>query len=90
MKSKKKPLLRRSRDNLYKYLEEFGNVEYQFKESYISNPDSLYYYRGKNIFKSIGKLALHIDHKFTNMPDDLEAHKETIVFNKEIARQKKN
>ena len=88
MRRKKKPAFKKYGNNLSRQFEDLLDAEYQSEESYILNPDSLYYYYGKNIFKLAGKFVLHLDHRFTNIPTEAEVHRPTIKFYKAAARQK--
>ena len=56
--------------------------------SYISNPQSFYYYRGRNPLKLLAKLALNLEHYLTTIPNDDEDVKETISDLRQQAKLK--
>lgn len=87
MRGKRKPVFKKYGNDLSRRFEDLLDTEYQPGDSYISNPDSLYYYHGRNVLKLAGKFILHLDHRFSNIPSEAAVHQPMIEAYKEAARQ---
>ena len=76
----------RTQDRMFDALEDPKAIleRYQNKPTCASNPDSLYYYRGQNVAKRLGRLALRLEYSFFNLQSDKDQNKHIIESNQAI------
>ena len=75
-------LIRQAGADALDSLQEAYDYEAAGHQNYIQNPDSLYYYRGANVLKHLGRLALQADYQLHVLSSEKSKLKPIIKENK--------